>query len=416
MFSRQIKRVLVFLCLAVFILFAITHLTSSRNSCSYYNSVEMFNQDAADNCIGAHASRYSNKAIFKVDTFNDYAIVTLLQDITLSEPLVLERTVLNLNTFTLHGTDTQLLYIVGEAKVHNGVLEQINLNSSEPAINIHMNACANISDLTILVNGTDSAIGILNYGSLELSQSVIEVRSTTISTMSSTIGISTGICSDTIISKTQIQAEAPEGFVEGLRTKNNTTVIDSTISTYANYRSNSKMFLSCAVGCNSSGNLLLDNCKVFGVHSGVNAAGSLDITGGIYSGYGHGGIYCTGVHKTFIVRNATIQQDLLPSGFIDFGPGSTKAALYIGGGKDRCYNTVILQNCILYADKNAIVLRGSSGETNNTLYLYSCILDKKYLRVDNPTHKIFADAACDITSANVSIPETFNLINNKILS
>ena len=74
------------------------------------------------------------------------------------------------------------------------------------------------------------------------------------------------------------------------------------------------------------------------------------------------------------------------------------AGFYIGGGSDRNNVVVYMDNCDIGGDVWALILRGSSNEHNNTLYISnSRLTGKGYVRVDNNTHRLFIGAGNNFT-------------------
>lgn len=126
---------------------------------------------------------------------------------------------------------------------------------------------------------------------------------------------------------------------------------------------------------NNGGTLTLNNCTVTGLHSGVTSAGAIIVNGGTYEGYGHGGIYFSGANTTSYVKDAIIRECSLPEGCIDDGvAGTNHAGMYIGGGKGKDNIIVYMDSCTITAKTQPIVLRGSSGERNNKLYISNSVV------------------------------------------
>lgn len=118
------------------------------------------------------------------------------------------------------------------------------------------------------------------------------------------------------------------------------------------------------------------NCYIYGAHSGATIKGDLYIDEGIYNGYSHGGLYLSNAGKTTRILNATIQECNLADGYIDDGiAGSNNAGIYIGGSSNM---SIYVDNCNFYGKAQPIVLRGSSGESNNTLYISNSRINKDY--------------------------------------
>ena len=166
-----------------------------------------------------------------------------------------------------------------------------------------------------------------------------------------------------------------------------------------------KGFTQCAIGCYSDGLLTLTNCNISGIHSGVNSCGDLIVNGGTYSGYGHGGIYFAGSNKSSYVRNATLQEIDMPNGYASYGPESTHGGCYIGGGKKHDNLSVFMDGCTINATKHAMVLRGTSDEKNNSLYVSNTIIDVQSVRIDNNTHKLYIGKNCNFNKENTTLQD-----------
>ena len=80
----------------------------------------------------------------------------------------------------------------------------------------------------------------------------------------------------------------------------------------------------------------------------------------------------------------------MPEGF-DKTIGSNRAGFYIGGGEGDDGNTVYMDNCVIVAEHQPIVLRGSSNEKKNTLYISNSQITTGTtlgIRIDNNTHRL----------------------------
>lgn len=124
-----------------------------------------------------------------------------------------------------------------------------------------------------------------------------------------------------------------------------------------------------------SSTTLLD-CYIYGAHSGATIRGKLLVDGGTYYGYSHGGLYISNGRQDTRIFNAAIGECDLPEGFIDDGvAGTNHAGIYIGGSSNM---TLYVDNCDFYGVQQPIVLRGSSGESNNTLCISNSRINLDY--------------------------------------
>lgn len=158
----------------------------------------------------------------------------------------------------------------------------------------------------------------------------------------------------------------------------------------------------------SSSNTTLKNCNITGIHSGVSSTGSLSVDGGTYQGVGHGGFYFGGKDKTHQVKNATIRQGNYYGYTSPDTDSINGAAFYVGGSGDTTGIQVYMDNCTLETttkQNQIFVLRGTDGETNNSVYLSNTTVPDGYkIRIDNDTMKLYAGAGTNVTDDKVSLP------------
>ena len=179
-----------------------------------------------------------------------------------------------------------------------------------------------------------------------------------------------------------------------------------------------------STGINSFGTLYVNDCDIFGTHSGVNVKGPTYINKGVYKGSGHGGIYFSNSNAEAYVENATIgivsYQGLFKEEYDTTFYGAS--AIYIGGDS-RQNIKVYINNCQLInrypttgSDGRgyAIVLRGSGSEANNTVYLSNTKINATAatpIRVDNNTLKVYAGQNTNITANMASMPGQVEFTN-----
>ena len=121
---------------------------------------------------------------------------------------------------------------------------------------------------------------------------------------------------------------------------------------------------------------IFKNSYIYGAHSGATVRGCLYVDGGIYEGYSHGGLYISNSGKETLLKNATIAECSLPEGYIDDGvAGTNHAGIYIGGSNNM---KIYVDNCDFYGVQQPIVLRGSSGESNNVLHISNSRINLDY--------------------------------------
>lgn len=127
------------------------------------------------------------------------------------------------------------------------------------------------------------------------------------------------------------------------------------------------------------GNSTLINCTVYETHSGITIkSGELNIDGGTYDGYSHGGVYLGNGNCNSYIRNAKIQEvDLRGEGMYDDGvAGTNHAGMYVGGAS---YMKIYMDNCEIYGLQQPIVLKFSSSSSHsNCLYVSNSSINLDY--------------------------------------
>ncbi len=178
------------------------------------------------------------------------------------------------------------------------------------------------------------------------------------------------------------------------------------------------MFLGDAINCHATGphaigiraqsgsEITLDDCTVFGTHSGISASGKVYINGGVYTGYCHGGVYISGdgTGLTYI-NDATLRCGNYEGEF-DYS-GKTEevyGSMYIGGNANANNLTAYLDGCTITNEgNNPIVMRGTDGEKNNTIYISnSTVLG--VIRIDNDTLKLMVGTGTNISEIKIDNP------------
>ena len=169
---------------------------------------------------------------------------------------------------------------------------------------------------------------------------------------------------------------------------------------------------STALGISARGmNTIIDSCTVRGIHSALSCAGDAVITNSYFESTGHGGIYFgrnarkdvegNDLPVLYKVSNSTIAWSA-PDGVFkeDFQhkdtAGDNGASCYIGGSTNATNITVYMDNCKLIGRRYAVVLRGTSNEHDNSLYITNTMADKP-MRIDNETLKLYVGPGCNIT-------------------
>lgn len=161
-----------------------------------------------------------------------------------------------------------------------------------------------------------------------------------------------------------------------------------------------------SIGVENMGEAHLEECTATGTHSGCNNQGKLYVSGGIYTGTTHGGFYFAhGEAGCAWVCDAHTRDGHYDGEFPEYWdnqPWVYWGAFYIGGGTDSRFSNLeaYLDGCTMEGVKHVFTMRGSSGETNNTVYLSNCTLvdgEKKPINFHNTTHRVVVGKGCNAT-------------------
>ncbi len=184
------------------------------------------------------------------------------------------------------------------------------------------------------------------------------------------------------------------------------TFIDCDISSYSNYNLSDGNYTAVSYGVWNTGTLMMVDSNACGTHSGVGTTGVIDIIGGTFEGFGHGGMYVGSEGATAKVRNAILKDSVtMPEGYTNTAPHNG-AGMYIGGANNM---KVYMDNCDIYGNASQIVLRGSNGEQNNSLYIsnsniYDIDGNNISIRIDNDTHKLYSGTGNNFTADDTTMP------------
>ena len=214
------------------------------------------------------------------------------------------------------------------------------------------------NNLTVDVEGSGTTYGVYGAGKFDIYNSTINANSTAAKTRALYL-TSTG-----------------DGTISNSKTIGTCDLYPATI-------------VSSSQGINNAGKLTVNNCYVWGSHSGLTNSGELIVNGGTYESPGHGGMYFGNLIKPAYIRDAVLRHTAVPENATS-SIDNNKGGFYIGGGSDRNGVVVYMDNCEIYGEIHAFTLRGTSGEHDNTLYISNSRLTSTgYVRIDNNTHKLY---------------------------
>ena len=364
-----------------------------KHQFKYYSTFNGAVADVNSNTIGVNADCDKADATAGIYTDNGETYVVLLKDTTETNRVTVSTSMtINLggNVLTFDNTNVGIDTVAnnGNTITIDGRLEGSKIYSFGQGKNARCTQCK--TGNTINVNGgtyvseSDSGKAFGIYFS-ESSTGILE--NCTVSATSqtnTTYGISLGKLTNSTIKNCKVSATSISGEAYGVAINplSSTTMINCNVGVYEN---------SDSQGIVNYGTLTLNNCNITGIRCGIQSNGTLYVDGGTYKSQGHGGIYFCGTNTTSYVKNATI---------INTGTSSNKGAFYIGGSSGKHNITVNMDNCDIYGE---IVLRGTSSEQNNSLYISNSKINldtNNYIRIDNDTHRLYIGKNCNFNTFN----------------
>ena len=156
----------------------------------------------------------------------------------------------------------------------------------------------------------------------------------------------------------------------------------------------------------------ITNVTAHGTHSCLSNRGKMYVNGGTYTGFCHGGIYCShGADGEAFVNDAYLRDGYYEGIHTDFFAASSDmyGGFYVGGGEDDyCSNmSVYLDNCKIEGFYRAFVMRGTSDEQNNKAYLSNCEMISgdvaRGINIHNETHRVYL-TNCNYGKENATLP------------
>ena len=262
--------------------------------------------------------------------------------------------------------------------------------------------------------GTSSTIGCIQVPATSTSQSVTILGGTytvTNTNGGNAVGLNLkSLNCVTTVKDCAITAVTTNNKANGCVNDGITVFTKCDMRAYCNYNlSDAGTYTALSYGVYNTGSLTMKDCYVYGTHSGIGSTNSVDIDGGTYEGFGHGGLYASGAAKTYRIYNATLKDSpVMPTGYTNTAPNNG-SGIYIGGS-GAANTTMYVDNCAIYGPASQLVIRGSSGEQNNTVYisnskLYDTDGTTISVRIDNDTHKLYSGIGNNFTADNTTLPE-----------
>lgn len=171
----------------------------------------------------------------------------------------------------------------------------------------------------------------------------------------------------------------------------------------------------------------ITNVTAHGTHSCLSNKGKMYVNGGRYTGFSHGGIYCShGTEGEAFVNDAYLRnshyEGSYTAQYLQYeAQGACVGGSYIGGGpEDYCSNiTAYFDGCTLEGKTNALVMRGgndaSHGEKNNTAYLSNCNFvygsGSWGITIGDTTHSVYLGTNCNYNKEESNQPDCITYTN-----
>lgn len=402
----------------------------------YYSTLAGAISDSNAGTVGTNADASQGTAVVSLYADeNGVPVMTMTQNASISAGLGFKRdAIFNLNgkkltvnlgnpegyVFAVAVSNGKRLRIIGEET--GSAIEAVTGTGT----GIYMIYCGIESYLEILggaytanAENTNFGVGVMNFGD-------ILIRSATISaTAKQVLGVTIGSAAsglgyrpNTIIEDTEITVTgsgknnqygidvqfANETLLDGCTIAVNTdadvgatygiylsditgsTIIRNTeVTADSSYETDgSGGYVVLSIGVYVSANCthtLLDGVTAKGTHAAASLHSTTDIVGGSYSSAGHG-VYFSGSNTAHRVKGAEMD-DLYVGTHTNTNQNHVGA--YIGGNSGSTGISVYADNTNISGSNYSWVLRNSSGESDNALYISNSNINNKTIRIDDTT-------------------------------
>ena len=329
-------------------------------STHHYASLEEAVADMNAQSVGTNAlanSRGARVALYCENGLYHYYILEDMADVSVS---VERNCVFELGEHTLTAKENSpLLQAKADCAVVGGSLTGVadgNGTKNSPHVLIHIT-----SDAAFTMEGSNVSV-VDNNGGTITALMVDEGCSAKVTKSNLIVTSATGLMSNCVYNQGECTIEQSR--------------LEALSNHCANAAGNDYGQTARAIYSETNSTTTLLDCHIYGAHSGATIRGKLTVDGGTYYGYSHGGLYVSNGRQDTRILNASINECDLPEGFIDDGvAGTNHAGIYIGGSSNM---TLYVDNCDFYGLQQPIVLRGSSGESNNTLCISNSRINLNY--------------------------------------
>ena len=383
----------------------------------YYNSLALATDDI-------YKSSYTNAvdeegAKIQVTIDGNIATISLLDSLEEPERVIVinSNVVLNTNShninlngiqgilvinsdLTINGTDSSI-HVISSPLFTIDARSTITINGGNYSLNatkatgilFNNTGCVEINnaECRIELDGDDTAYGIYNVGNtVTINDSAIY----TSITRGNAYGIYNSTASTAIINNCTISADTVE---------DGTNKSSCGIHNYGKLEARTSTIISDACGddvSEESGHGIINigtatciDTDCTATHCGFDNRNKAYINGGTFTGYSHGGFYLAhGADGEAFIKDATIRCGIYNGNHPEEIQASANVYghMYMGGGAGESNSnmTAYLDGCTI-GDPNVdvynIIMRGSDGETNNTINISNSTFINKKVRLDNDT-------------------------------
>ena len=437
--------IIILLCIVLMIALLVRIVRQNRANIKY-ESLDTFISDYQKDDVGTNAVKSDENEV-ELSYDKNGNVITLLKSIIVDKEYVLDNVTLDLNNHTLY------IKSPGHIQLNNSTITNGNINiettsDTEEYNIIDVTGESSISNLTSLLSGTyiDVYLIKVNEGSIftiensEIYTStcyahrLYSIYSEGDTTVSNTILRLYNLSEEqekktycsAIVSKQKslkvhncniiTENHSKYGASYGIYSTIDSTILDirgCDIYCDSRYLLLNGTYGSIAVGIiANSEETIINECSVRGVHSGAQIGSiTASVSKSAFKSTGHGGIYFAQSRRkddndsilpaTYRVTDTTIawcepdglfKQDVSDSAFC----GNNRAAFYIGGSASGINISVYMDGCKIYGDLYSGVMRGTSGEHDNSLYVSNTEFDTP-MRIDNETLEFQIGKGCNIT-------------------
>lgn len=270
---------------------------------------------------------------------------------------------------------------------------EYTVNAAETTIGVCVRNYGNVLLKDMTINATAQKVGGITSGSgsvsLRQNNNIQNVTVNVVGLSDSTRAIDIQNAESTLISNCHLYAnsDTESGRIYGIyldNTSKPTIIQNSEIVADSNYHYADGSYTVLSMGIitgTTCSYLLLQNCTVKGCHASAELHCSTDIDGGYYSSAGHG-VYFSGSYTAHRVKGAEMD-DLYVGTHTNTNQNHVGA--YIGGGSGATGISVYADNTNISGSNYSWVLRNSSGESDNALYISNSNINNKTIRIDDTT-------------------------------